>query len=252
MPKKLDSEYVYEFYKKEGYTLNSIYKNNHTIMNTICSQGHLYLSMFKDFRKGVRCRKCYDIKTSIRQKYDIEYKIKFLEKFNYTLIKELKNEYILLKCNNNHIIRMLWGNLQQGYRCKQCYLENYNGSNHHAWNPYKDVNKKLRKYVPHKWVINNMKDDPNYSDYINNYKIYSVDHIFPIKSFSDYIVENNLTDNEQFILNLRNNLINKKENLRLITKIENSSKRAKYDKKLFLEKYEDILIEILENLKKSL
>lgn len=103
-------------------------------------------------------------------------------------------------------------------------LKKNSGENAKNWNPNREELKlvqRLRKSFGRMWVINNMKHDPNYNDMLLNKNKYNVDHIIPVSIFRDIVVEYDLDPD------IIRTIINKKENLQLLTKEENTIKSNK-------------------------
>jgi len=58
--KKLTHEYVYNYYKDNGYIMKSIYKSMKYTDDLICPNGHNLKINFNNFKdKKVRCKECY-------------------------------------------------------------------------------------------------------------------------------------------------------------------------------------------------
>jgi hypothetical protein len=60
-PIKHTPEQVAQFVQKEGYKLlNAEYKDHSLTIKIECPIGHIYTTKFYDFKKGHRCRKCFE------------------------------------------------------------------------------------------------------------------------------------------------------------------------------------------------
>lgn len=91
----------------------------------------------------------------------------------------------------------------------------------------KILQNKIRKYFRNKWIIQNMKDDPNYKDYLLNPSEYNLDHILPISAFYNYMIENNI--DEKIIKPIANH----RNNLQILNKDINRNKTDRYNKEVF-------------------
>ena len=91
------------------------------------------------------------------------------------------------------------------------------------------LQKRIRKTFKNSWILNNMKDDPNYNNFLLNPKDYVIDHIFPIKAFCEYMLENNI--DEKIIKPIANH----RNNLQILNKDINLNKMDRYNKEVFKE-----------------
>lgn len=91
------------------------------------------------------------------------------------------------------------------------------------------LQKRIRKTFKNSWILNNMKDDPNYNNFLSNPKDYVIDHIFPIKAFCEYMLENNI--DEKIIKSIANH----RNNLQILNKDINRNKMDRYNKEVFKE-----------------
>jgi hypothetical protein len=66
-----------------------------------------------------------------------------------------------------------------------------------------------------------MKTDPNYNNFLLNVGGYTLDHIIPVKLFCKLHTNYNLNEEHT------KNIINRRDNLQLLTKDENFKKAAK-------------------------
>ena len=199
---------------------------------------------------GKRCRQCANNKLRKERQFNYEYVKQIFEDNNCQLIsKEYINaslhlEYIC-NCGNKSIIT--FANFQKGRRCAKCGLDKKSGSNNYNWNPdrkeiarrtlfrkrcygilYSTLKatgrkkktkskillgydyKKLREHIEGNWTWT--KTESNWE----------IDHVFPIKAFIDYGI-NDLS------------LINTLENLQPLPQDENRIKHTAYDKDAFEE-----------------
>lgn len=241
--KKHTIEEVMKLCNNIGYKcLSKEYKTIDDKLKLICKNGHNCEISFKKLKNGINCSEC-----SGNRRKDINYIKEYALKYNYIcLSNEYKNNRTKLefRCENNHLFIMDWHSFRSGYRCKECYLNNYTGENHPNWNPNKIIsNTLLRKTRQKQWIIKHMKDDQLYDDFLLNPKLYSLDHIIPVFAFWEFLLEKELSSDVNILNYFRNNIVNNIENLQLMLKEDNRKKHHKYDKNdlyQYLEKFDDI------------
>ena len=90
-----------------------------------CPKGHVTNTItYERFRRGHRCKKCADKELGERRKHSYEYIKEYIENEGYVLLSMEyygANDYITLKCPNNHIYDTgTFGSFKQGYRCPHC------------------------------------------------------------------------------------------------------------------------------------
>ena len=124
MPRKFTFEFVKEYIEKEGWTLLSTeYKDTNTKLELICDKGHRADKRFSNFKRGIRCGICdYN---NWRTSYEVVKK--FIEDKGWTLLStEFKNIHTKLemKCPQNHIRMLRYGDFKSGTRCKICTDDN--------------------------------------------------------------------------------------------------------------------------------
>ena len=117
---KNDKDFVIEYLKKENYTLDSEYINMYTKFNSTCDKGHSIKIRFNDFKNmNRRCPKC-----SGNQNIENDEIINKLDKYNFDLLSEYKNNHSKLKIRcrlNNHIFERALISFNQGYiNCPKC------------------------------------------------------------------------------------------------------------------------------------
>lgn len=149
--KRYTYEEVYDYFKDNGcQLLSEEYKDNRTHLHYICNCGNQSKIYFKDFKKGVRCRKC-----SGSEKHTYEYvKLVFEEQDCTLLSKEYKDgktklDYI---CSCGRQSSITYSNFVRGVRCEGCYREKTKGENSRFWNHDKTEAERLddRKYNQYK------------------------------------------------------------------------------------------------------
>lgn len=222
MAKKLAHEFVKNYYKDRGYTLCSKYVNNSTQDDLICPKGHKIKMVFHNFQYGKRCLECAGNQKLTQISVENYYK-----QFGYKLNSKYKNSINRddLICPEGHSVKMTFNNFKsKGYRCQKCHFEKSVGENHPRFNPNREelpLNSRLREKHTNDWIIQNMSDDPNFMDWSINTDTYVVDHIIPVKLFCKLTIKYNLNEIEV------KSIINKRKNLQLLTRKDNSSKHAK-------------------------
>jgi hypothetical protein len=220
---KHNFEYVYNSFKEQGCELlETEYINNITPMRYKCNCGNKSLTSFSNFQRDRRCAKCGG-----NEKLTYEQVCNHFKGEGYELLEtEYINNYTKMKyrCKCGCESISSFNNFQQGYRCKQCWLEKNFGETHSRWNPNREeipLNLRLRNPHSKKWIQNHMKSDPNYNNFIKDPDSYVVDHIIPVKLFSKLTVKYNLNEVEV------KSAINKRKNIQLLTWKDNSAKGSK-------------------------
>lgn len=217
-------EEVYNYFKDKGCgLLETEYINNKTKMKYKCECGEKSSITFGNFKHNdQRCRKCSGKE---KHSYDNVYKT-----FKDRGCQLLETEYInidakmryICECGNESEIN--FKHFKNNHRCKECGIEKMFGENNPNWNPNREevhVHDRIRLRKSRKWIIKNMKTDPLYQEYLVNPPEFHLDHIIPVSLFSKLVVEYNLGDQQI------KKIINKRKNLQLLTRQENSSKHAK-------------------------
>jgi hypothetical protein len=222
----LSQEDVEKIFSDERCIFDDIYINSKTKHKYICSCGNKSLITVNRFQQGGRCMLC-----SITRKLTYEYVYNYFKERGCELLEDkyintqTKMKY---KCKCGNIAYIQFNNFKQGGRCINCRSikssKRMSGSNNPFW--VKDREKvssikRLRKSFKRRWVIKNMKHDPNYDNYTLNLEPYHIDHIIPISIFRDLIFEYNLDEQEV------RKVINKIDNLQILTKYINETKKIK-------------------------
>lgn len=218
MRKKIEHEYINNYYGNEKYILKSIYKGMNYKDTLICPVGHNIEMTFHNFQTGKRCLKC-----SGREKHSHEYVFNYYKEYDYIMnsIYNGNKNKDMLTCPVGHNIKMLFNSFQQGKRCIKCFYKNNSGLKHHWFNPIREeihLNDRFREKHTKAWVTNHMKHDPKYQDFLFKPDNYVVDHIIPVSLFCKLFTKYNL--DEQHI----RKIINQKDNLQLLTFEENRDK----------------------------
>lgn len=240
---KHSPEYIYNYYKENGYIIKSIYKNCMVKDSLICPNGHEIEMKFNKFQQGGRCLTC-----SGKEKYTHTFVFNYYKEYNYTLNSFYKacKYKDKLTCPNGHEIEMRFNNFKNhNQRCNTCYRKNNYNINHPRYNKDRTI-KSRNKYLSFNLNrINILNDDPNYKIYLEekakyNKNMYDIDHIFPRMAF----IDNNL--DLIYGSKIIKEICNSRDNLRIVNNKENKSKAAKYNQEEFinwfnqkLEKYNE-------------
>ena len=228
--------------------LQQDYRNKTTAMNYICECGSQSSITLKKFITGQRCNNCAKSKrANSKRMFDIKQVKEIFLSSGYTL---LANEYLncnqslKYKCDKGHIGNTSLSNFKNGHRCKKC--SGLCGSANPRWNPNREqvrLNEMFRKrcynilsrclyatgQTKHckteitlgyttKELQDHISSHPNW-DLVKD-KNWHLDHVFPIKAFIDYGI-NDIK------------LINCLQNLRPCESGINLFKHCKYDKNEF-------------------
>ena len=223
MANKLTYEYIKSYIESFGFILISkLYINNSSKLELICPNNHFFNISYNKFNLGRRCKHC-----SGKEKFTNEYVFNYYKNEGYFLKNIYKNIFYKNKliCPNGHNIEITFNNFKNhNSRCNYCYRELNYGENHPNFNPKREeipLNQRLRNFHKKSWIIKNMKDDPNYKNFLLKPNDYVVDHIIPIKLFYQLFSKYNLDEQQiKFI-------INQKHNLQLLTLEQNHKKFTK-------------------------
>lgn len=236
----LSNDYVKNYIESFNYILNDVYKHSKIKLNLICDYGHNVSIRWNDFHQGHRCSECKKLK-----RYDINYIKEFISTFGYTCISDTYincMSKLTIRCDKNHIFKIRFNDFQQGKRCRLCFIDSNTGEGNPNWNG--DRTRKIRSgrlsfdTRNHKYL----KYDLNYHNYINNKKLYNIDHIFPRIAF----IDNNL--DELYDKKLIREICNSIDNLKIILKKDNESKGGKYNQEEFMKWFTNKLILKLMNI----
>lgn len=248
MVKKLNFEEVKKYFGDNGCELlETTYQNNVIPMRYRCVCGEISTIRFNNFKKGSRCKYCGLEKSNNTKSHDIDYARQCFEEAGCELLEEAyKNNYTPMEyrcsCGEESKIRLFC--LLKGQRCEKCGKKR--GANHYNWNPDRNQVEHNRKFSQRqrqflKYVLKKLGKEKTsrthrmlgynaqeLREHIelhfnwNNVKdnVWHIDHIFPIKAFLDYGIEDV-------------KLINCLDNLQPLSDIENFSKNRFYDKEEF-------------------
>jgi len=146
--KKHTYKEVYNYFKKQKCELlETEYKNNIIPMKYRCSCGNISKIIFKNFKKGQRCRKC-----SGSEKHTYKYIYNYFKENGCILLeKEYKNAKILMTyvCSCKNISKISFNSFQQGRRCKKCGVKKRYGEKNGNFNhSLTDEERKLKRFYP--------------------------------------------------------------------------------------------------------
>jgi hypothetical protein len=224
-------EYVSNYFKECGCELmETEYINAKQKLQYKCSCKNISYINFNNFKQGNRCIKCRGEHSSKLYAHSYDFIKNEFEKHNCEL---LETEYInahtkmKYKCSCGNISSIIWNSFNRGTRCMNCLIKTRTGETSSNWNSDRDcINRKIK--------LRNLSCSYVYN-YRKKYNIIGkklhVDHIFPVKAFTDH----NIWDLD---------IINCEDNLQILSAHENLSKHDKYDKEEFLKYLEEKGIKI--------
>jgi hypothetical protein len=258
---KLTYEFVRDFFKKHGCKmLDKEYKNARTHINYKCTCGNISKIIFDSFRRGHRCKKCATVEKSKKQTLTYDEVYRYFEECGCEL---LEGEYINVKtkmkyrCECGDISYINFNNFKNGERCRKCSIEKRSGKNHYEWVEDRILFEELKKFRQkcYKMLRYSLKQTrqskidrthlmlgftpKRLQKYIRNHPNWDkvkdgewhIDHIYPIKAFLDYDI-NDIK------------LINSLDNLQPLSAVENLLKSDNYNDVEFEEWLEERNYEI--------
>lgn len=140
---RLKESDVKKYLEAEGYKLISQYKNCDEPVKLECPNKHKFQIRFADFKRGHRCKKCYDLKRGKSLKLDFNKIKESFKSEGYTLLTDKysnenqKLEYICPKGHKGSINFGNWKN--KGTRCPKCVVPTSKAET--------EIVKFLKKYV---------------------------------------------------------------------------------------------------------
>jgi len=247
MRRKYTTQYIADFFAKEGYTLTTSdeFINSHQYFEYTCPAGHSGKVQWHHFKNGGRCSKCKGNAKITQKEAEKHFSDNGCELIDTYVSSQLPLQY---KCSCGRISQIRWYDFKAGKRCNGCRPERQSGSAHPRWNPdrekveitrklanashsalkttfkYLGVKKEARTYLllgyNGEQLRNWIEKHPNWKNVKD--KNWSLDHVFPIKAFVDY-----------GIVDVR--LINSLDNLQPMILKENQSKSKAYSKEDFMK-----------------
>ena len=249
---KLTQEEAEKIFKDGGCELIGEYVDSHTPVEYRCSCGNIAKIRLGNFQQGQKCKNCGIKKRSDTQRYTQEEAEQiFINGYCRLLDKYIGRQIpVIYQCSCGRIAKITLGHFQSGQRCKECgykkISEKRSCDKSNFWNSDRDAvegHAKFRvkcKNMIHRCckAFGTKKEDhfyvlvgytsKDYKIYIENHpsfknvdpKNFHIDHIFPIKAFTDYGIKDVA-------------LANCLENLQPLTPEENCNKKDKYNKEEF-------------------
>ncbi len=246
---KMNIEIAKEVFSARGYVLLSEkWSKANEKLQYKCPLGHIGEINFYHFKGGAGCPGCWSIRRCEIRKTPIEEIRKLFLEDGYVLLNKVYDAKKKLEatCTRGHLYKTTLAKWKIGYRCAACAAINNSGSNNYNWNPDREAVKQNRKIwtawrntirsgigyngtteevkniLGYDWtdLREHIKSAPNWNQCKENYHI---DHIFPVKAFLDYGIDDP-------------KIVNALENLRPLPTIENLRKNKFYNKEEF-EKY---------------
>lgn len=135
---RLNYEQVEKIFNNAGFTLvSTIYINNSTPLECICSNGHHSYITLSNISTGQGCRKCFDERNAVNRMKTRDEVIHLLSESNVKLIGEYYGALrkIRVECKNGHIYESTLNKIiSSRYNgCKQCYNNENKGANCFNW-----------------------------------------------------------------------------------------------------------------------
>lgn len=243
--RKLTQDHVANYFRERECELLSEYINKRTKVKYRCKCGNIAEIKFGDFKKGLRCG-CRIQKFANTRKHSIEFISNYFKEQGCEL---LETEYINTHYPMRYICvcrresKISFAAFQSGKRCKECGFIKLRKPNLKNRRPNAKLNALMRKKSKRLLrntlqAVGKIKDTKTSKllgygvielrNHITNHPNWSalkdskwhLDHIFPIKAFVDYGINN-----------LR--IINALDNLQPLSGPDNLTKADKYDSKKF-------------------
>jgi len=249
--RKHQLDWVRQYFLEHGCELLSEnYEGAHARLEYKCSCGNKSTTSFTNFQQGKRCRQCGNKVVTSKTRLSYNYVINFFKERDCEL---LEDDYVnsltsmRYRCSCGNLSRIRFGNFQQGKRCGQCAARAHSGRANKRWVEdreavalnttirkkfYRALNSTLKAtgkkkatkstellgYGP-KELKEHLAGHPDW--HTLKEEKWHLDHIFPIKAFTDHGISDP-------------RIINCLENLRPISACENYKKNCSYDKQEFL------------------
>ena len=146
---------IKDYIERYDYKLLSVeYKDNKSLLDIKCPEGHVSSIRYNDFQQGHRCLKC-----SGKRKYTLEEVKEYVENFGYKVISvEYKNALsdLRLECPKGHNFNMRFNSFQQGQRCPKCSYINKSSK------PEKEIAEYVKTIYSGKIIENDRAQVKNY------------------------------------------------------------------------------------------
>jgi len=150
----------------------------------------------------------------------------FIHTNNFNKESKIKIRFKCKKCET--ISNKIYDSVQKQIGCKTCGIKKITGVRKKYNSQEYTRQERSNRLNIQNLDISILKDDPLYESYIRDSFNYNIDHIFPRMAFIDFNMDN------MFDYDLLKSICNSRENLQILSKSDNVSKRANYNKKDFL------------------
>lgn len=130
MALKWSLDKIKEFIENEGYEfieyVSGIGKESRIKVWCKNPNHEPYEVVFNNFKRGTRCKKCYNDDRLVWTEDKIK---KVIEDKGYKLLKVKEGKgvktIVTIQCSNGHIYDSTIFNISQGYQCRSCYMDNH-------------------------------------------------------------------------------------------------------------------------------
>lgn len=239
-----NQKFIETYMLERGCKLLSTYINNSTPVRYKCSCGKESRIQFKSFRKGGRCQSCKGNKISKSNRLDGNMVKDYFAINGCELLSEYTTAGVRMdyRCICGNLSKISYNKFKRGSRCRSCLPAKLSGENNGCWikdrkeakmrtmfrrKCYGTLSNVLKRLKQSKdtssskllgYSVGQLREHiekhPNW-EYLKD-KDWHLDHIYPIKAFTDY----NISDVK---------LINCLENLRPLSPTDNVKKSSKYN-----------------------
>jgi len=124
--KKYTIDEIKKIIEAENYKfISKNYKNNKAKIVLQCPKGHIWETTFNSWKRGNRCKKCYDLKRGWQLRKDFNEIANSFKENNYEVLSnELDyvnaHSKIKYRCPNGHVNEIQWNSWNNGTRCASC------------------------------------------------------------------------------------------------------------------------------------
>lgn len=134
---KLSYGHVKEYIESNNYELISTeYIDNYSKLKLKCYNNHSYDVSYNAFKRGNRCKKCYDMIRNEKLSFDFNYVKDYIDSQGYKL---LDNEYVnahaylTVECDNGHRYKTKLNTFKNGRRCPKCFFSELSKKKKHSY-----------------------------------------------------------------------------------------------------------------------
>jgi len=182
---RLNIEYIkrktYELTNGEYKCLSDSYKNNRTKLKFRCPKNHDFMMSWDNFCRGSRCPICANSRRGTKRGINIHYIKEYVQQFGYICLSDVYGtsyDHLKLKCTEDHIVYISWGNFRKGHRCRECSTKGrtkYDETTRTELYSYKEYINRLtnQNYIKYFYLINPEKLNRSFEEY-------HLDHIYSI------------------------------------------------------------------------